>query len=94
MTISEIEKGIKDCLDTINKLRDDLASAERERAHQQGRAERYLMLYTASCERRKQLQAENALLREAMRDLLADREAWRIARDARDRAKATLGEKE
>ena len=66
MSISEIEKGIKDCLDTINKLRDDLASAERERAHQQGRAGRYLMLYTASCERRKQLQAENARLRKAL----------------------------
>jgi hypothetical protein len=38
------------------------------------------------------LEAENARLREAVRDLLADREAWRIARDTRDRAKAALGE--
>lgn len=37
--------------------------------------------------------AEIEKLRAAVRGLLADREAWRIARDTRDRARAALGEK-
>jgi septal ring factor EnvC (AmiA/AmiB activator) len=66
MTISEIENGIKDCLDTINNLRDDLASAERERAHQQGRADRNAAEYAREQKKREQLQAENARMRKAI----------------------------
>jgi cell shape-determining protein MreC len=47
-------------------LRDDLASAERERAHQQGRADRNAAEYAREQKKREQLQAENARLREAL----------------------------
>jgi hypothetical protein len=47
-------------------LQDDLASAERERAHQQGRADRNAAEYAREQKKREQLQAENARLREAL----------------------------
>jgi septal ring factor EnvC (AmiA/AmiB activator) len=47
-------------------LQDDLASVERERAHQQGRADRNAAEYAREQKKREQLQAENARLREAL----------------------------
>ena len=47
-------------------LRDDLASVERERAHQHGRADRNAAEYAREQKKREQLQAENARLREAI----------------------------
>jgi septal ring factor EnvC (AmiA/AmiB activator) len=44
-------------------LQDDLASVERERAHQQGRADRNAAEYAREQKKREQLQAENARLR-------------------------------
>ena len=38
------------------------------------------------------LEAERDRLREALQDMLADREAWQIGRDTRDRARAALKE--
>ena len=45
-------------------LQDDLASVERERAHQHGRADRNAAEYAREQKKREQLQAENARLRE------------------------------
>jgi flagellar biosynthesis chaperone FliJ len=47
-------------------LQDDLASVERERAHQQGRADRNAAEYAREQKKREQLQAENARLRKAL----------------------------
>ena len=47
-------------------LQDDLASAERERDHQHGRADRNAAEYAREQKKREQLQAENARLREAL----------------------------
>jgi len=44
-------------------LQDDLASVERERAHQHGRADRNAAEYAREQKKREQLQAENARLR-------------------------------
>jgi hypothetical protein len=43
-------------------------------------------------EERDRLRAERDRLREALQDMLADREAWQIGRDTRDRARAALKE--
>jgi hypothetical protein len=51
-------------------------------------AEQVRRMYRHVCD----LQAENARLREALRDLLTDNEAWRLGRDTRDRSRAALGE--
>jgi septal ring factor EnvC (AmiA/AmiB activator) len=62
----------RDALKAENaNLQDDLASAERERAHQQGRADRNAAEYAREQKKREQLQAENARLREAALDALA-----------------------
>ena len=53
-------------------LRDDLAGAERERAHQQGRADRNAAEYAREQKKREQLQAENARLREAIKAAFAE----------------------
>ena len=47
-------------------LQDDLASVERERAHQHGRADRNAAEYAREQKKREQLHAENARLREAL----------------------------
>ena len=80
MTISEIEKGIKDCLDTIDNLRDDLASVERERAHQHDRADRNAAEYAREQKKREQLQAENARIKELLKEVgsLAASRAGRV----------------
>jgi hypothetical protein len=58
-------------------IQDDLASVERERAHQHGRADRNAAEYAREQKKREQLQAENARLEEAMemaRDCLEDKD--------------------
>jgi hypothetical protein len=59
-------------------LQDDLASAERERAHQQGRADRNAAEYAREQKKREQLQAENARLREAFQKYFGQSEATNI----------------
>ena len=51
-------------------LQDDLASVERERVHQHGRADRTAAEYAREQKKREQLQAENARLREALRPFI------------------------
>jgi hypothetical protein len=98
----------RDALKAENaNLQDDLASAERERAHQQGRADRNAAEYAREQKKREQLQAENAQLQ----GLLSECNSWvtaaiecknwtwdwdqkEAAIFARDQARAALGEKE
>lgn len=72
-------------------LRDDLASVERERAHQHGRADRNAAEYAREQKKREQLQAENARLREVLKDLLTPQTPASFAQ-AMVRARAALGE--
>ena len=53
--------------DEVQNLRDDLASAERERAHQHGRADRNATEYAREQGKRKALQARVAELERALR---------------------------
>jgi chromosome segregation ATPase len=57
-------------------LQDDLASVERERAHQHGRADRNAAEYAREQKKREQLQAENARLREALKEYDDAYEDW------------------
>jgi hypothetical protein len=86
-------------------LQDDLASVERERAHQQGRADRNAAEYAREQKKREQLQAENAWLRDALRLAIENVEFWAAYaspyfQDKHDLAgdlqklRAALGEKE
>jgi hypothetical protein len=60
----------RDALKAENaNLQDDLASAERERAHQHGRADRNAAEYAREQKKRQQVQAENARLREALHEI-------------------------
>jgi hypothetical protein len=78
-------------------FQDDLASAERERAHQHGRADRNAAEYAREQKKREQLQAENARLREALDELLRCTEKHVFGDECkaqRNKARAALGEKE
>jgi hypothetical protein len=57
--------------DEVQNLRDDLASAERERAHQHGRADRNAAEYAREQGKREALQARVAELEGALRDARA-----------------------
>jgi len=83
----------RDALKAENaNLQDDLASAERERAHQHGRADRNAAEYAREQKKREQLQAENARLREALRFYAGD-EPWKLnSEDFGNKARAALGE--
>ena len=83
-------------------IQDDLASVERERAHQHGRADRNAAEYAREQKKREQLQAENARLREAL-DFYACVDHYQIHNaaapnvvqfDRGAKARAARGEKE
>ena len=62
--------------DEVQNLRDDLASAERERAHQHGRADRNAAEYAREQGKRETLQARVAELEGALKDAAASVKEW------------------
>lgn len=72
--------------DTIGRLLDEAEKAERKG---------HLLLAEVCRDASDQLgliTEDRDRLREALQDMLADREAWQIGRDTRDRARAALKE--
>jgi hypothetical protein len=74
-------------------LQDDLVSAERERAHQHGRADRNAAEYAREQKKREQLQAENEKLRAVLQRIVENEDQFSMAWAA-EIARAALGEKE
>jgi chromosome segregation ATPase len=87
---------LEDAADEIERLRAErdgalrLAKRHMDEKHRTERqaAEDWDVLQ----QRIKTAEAERDRLREALQDMLADREAWQIGRDTRDRARAALKE--
>lgn len=81
-TLEKYERVAAACAerDALNaekvSLQDDLASVERERAHQHGRADRNAAEYAREQKKREQLQAKNARLREGLRLAMDAVEFW------------------
>jgi predicted nuclease with TOPRIM domain len=69
------------------QLRKELTEAQKERAHQQGRATRNAKEYAAEQERTNRLRAENIRLRKALEDLLDDSEVQDFGEWFEDRLK-------